>query len=347
MLKLRPPRKGKSPYFTVNGTYLGQPVKDRSTKTHKRKIALGVLREIEREIESGRFAKSGEPNFGTAVNSYLDACGEPARGVFKRMEKLTDQLGDMPLSHINQQVVDETALAMFPRQSPATRNREVYTPISAVLKHAGVSFSIRRPKGGQGRTITAWLTPEQAQRMFAEADKIDREFGILLRLLCYTGMRLGEATERFMVDQLEIKDARAFIAKTKNGSPRLVHLPPHIVAALANHPRGLDRPGETVFRWKIGYRIYKLLALSAKAADVELPRRAAFHLFRHTYATWMRRYAGADARTLVGTGAWDAERSANRYVHTVQSEEARLADLLPVGKTAENEPKLKIVGGNQ
>ena len=31
---------------------------------------------------------------------------------------------------------------------------------------------------------------------------------------------------------------------TKNGSPRGVHLPPVIVAALANHPRGLDRtPG--------------------------------------------------------------------------------------------------------
>ena len=34
---------------------------------------------------------------------------------------------------------------------------------------------------------------------------------------------------------------------------------PHLVAAMANHPRGLQRPGKQVFRWHKGGRLYNLL----------------------------------------------------------------------------------------
>jgi hypothetical protein len=47
----------------------------------------------------------------------------------------------------------------------------------------------------------------------------------------------------------------------------------------------------------------------------------------------MRRFAGADAKALVGTGRWRSEQSTSRYAHTVVSEDAKLAALLPVGKT--------------
>ena len=75
--------------------------------------------------------------------------------------------------------------------------------------------------------------------------------------------------------------------------------------------------------------LYDMLAAAAEAAKVTLPERQAFHIFRHTYGTWMRRYGGLDTRGLVGTGAWDSEQSANRYAHTIASEDARRADLLP------------------
>jgi 23S rRNA maturation-related 3'-5' exoribonuclease YhaM len=41
-LKLIPPRKGKTPYWSVRGTYLGQYV-DRSTKAVRRAVAKQVL----------------------------------------------------------------------------------------------------------------------------------------------------------------------------------------------------------------------------------------------------------------------------------------------------------------
>jgi hypothetical protein len=46
------------------------------------------------------------------------------------------------LSQIDQKAIDAAAIARYPgdNNSPATRNREVDTPISAVLKHAGFDF---------------------------------------------------------------------------------------------------------------------------------------------------------------------------------------------------------------
>ena len=118
-------------------------------------------------------------------------------------------------------------------------------------------------------------------------------------------------------------------------------MPTHLVAALANHPRGLERPGKQVFRWHKGGRLYNLLRRAARDAAVVLPEREAFHVFRHTYGTWMRRYAGSDTKGLVSTGAWKSEQSASRYAHTVVSEEATKAALLPFGESVENGAKKK------
>jgi integrase len=325
-IKLIPPRKGKTPYWYGKGSYLGVAV-DRSTKAVRKSVAAKVVAKWEREIEGDTFAIKGEPTFLSAAVSYANAGGDRRRGI----ARLTAHFGERPLREITQDAIDAAAHELYPNASPATRNREVYTPVSAILKHAGVRSELRRPKGARGRVLVGWLWPEDAERLFVAADKQDAEFGLLCRFLCYTGLRLTEGLRRFTIDSLRLSEGFAFIPKTKNGNPRPVHLPPHIVAALANHPRGLARPGETVFRFHKGGRLYDMLRAAAAEAKVTLPEREAFHLFRHTYGTWMRRYGGLDTRGLVGTGVWDSEQSAGRYAHTVASEDAQRADRLPVG----------------
>ena len=65
-------------------------------------------------------------------------------------------------------------------------------------------------------------------------------------------------------------------------------------------------------------------------AGVHIPERVAYHIFRHTWAAWMRRYGGLDTSGLVATGAWRSHSAAKLYEHAEASEEARKADLLPV-----------------
>ena len=109
--------------------------------------------------------------------------------------------------------------------------------------------------------------------------------------------------------------------------PRPLHLPPALVAELASHPRGMDRPGETVCRFRKNGYLYGMMAEARVNAG--LPDDVTFHTFRHTWATWMRRHAKIDSKGLVATGAWLDEKSAKRYEHVIVSEEAQRADMLP------------------
>lgn len=329
-IKLIPPRTeaGQTSYYG-RGTYLGKFV-NRSTKTDRPALARKVIRQWEIDIERGRFGKKEAPTFMSAAVAYMKAGGDR-----RPVGKLMEYFGSKPLDDIEQEAVDVAAIELFPAHSAATRNREVYTPVSAILKHAGVDFKFRRPKGSRGRELTGWLWPEEAERLFDAGRSIDREFGALLVFLCYTGCRLSEAL-KLKCDDLRLADGEALIRQTKNGDPRRVFLPPVIVAELGNHPRGCERTGERVFRYAKSGRLYALLEKAADNANVTLPEREAFHILRHTFATWMRRYGGADTKGLIATGAWRSEQSASRYAHTVVTEEARRAVLLPVGKAAKS-----------
>ena len=263
---------------------------------------------------------------------------------------LLKHFGNTPLREIGQAEIDAAAETLYPSATPATRNRQVYSPISAVLKHAGLEHKLRRPKGSRGRVVTQWLWPEQAFAIFDAASRLDPEFEILLRFLCYSGCRLGEALQ-MTCNELRLSESFAYVRTSKNGEPRPVFLPAHLVAALANHPRGLDRADSRVFRFHQGGGLRNLLrAATAMASGLPKPKRqkrsgqpikkahnldwVTFHSFCHTYATWMRRYAGRDVKGLVGTGRWKSEQSASRYAHVVPSEDARAAAQLPASGTS-------------
>ena len=168
-LKLVPPRKGKSQNFTIRGSYLGIPV-NKSSGAHKRSVALGVQRKLELAIESGEYppkevAACRGKTFLTAAVGYLEAGRRP-----RYVSRLIKHFGETPLDQIDQAAIDEAAVTLHPLASPATRNVSVYTPISAILVHAGIKIKIRRPKGAEGRVVTDWLRQEDAAGIIQAAD---------------------------------------------------------------------------------------------------------------------------------------------------------------------------------
>lgn len=320
-LKLIPPRAGKSTNYTVRGTHLGQYV-DRTTGTPDKATARKVLKKIERDIENDTFAHDAGPTFADAALVYLKSGGDD-----RFIEPLKDHFKTTPLSQIDQAAIDAAADAIHPDGDNATRNRQVYTPMSAILKRSGKHFTIKRPKGAEGKKRTHWLWPEQAKKVFEEAYKNDAEFAILLVTLCYTGLRLEEGLS-LDCGMVRLDENYAYVPDTKTGEPRAVFLPPVVVDALAAHPRRLDREGY-VFRYHKSGALYTKLKTVLKACKIVLPPRVKFHVFRHTYGTWMTRYAGMDTKGLVDTGTWKDIKSAARYRHAVTSEEAKKAALLP------------------
>jgi integrase len=343
-LKLRPPRSGKTPNYEIRGSYLGFRV-EVSSGTHKRSLALKQLRKIEECIEQhGQYPapapkpRTGEPTFLTAANAYMQAGG--AR---RYMAPLIKHFGETPLSAIDQDAIDAAAIEIYPHVTPATRSRQVYTPASAILHHVlgDKCPLIRRPKGSKGREKKDFMWPDDAFAIIEEADKIDADFGLYLRMLLYTGIRKSEGLNLLAID-VKPEERAAWLRTSKNEDPRMLKFRIDIVAPLLNHLK--DHTGERLFRFKDG-GYFKHLLLRAKLAVCGLPcpksRKTGwkppqyrlafvgFHTFRHTWSTWMRIYGGADLQGLKATGNWRNLRSVERYSHVVAREDWDRVDNLP------------------
>ena len=328
-LKLIAPKEGRTPYWRVRGTYLGCYV-HRSTGTGEKLLAKKLLEQFKGEIERGALARDKGTGFAAAAAAYMRAGGDN-----RFLRPLIQHFASTPLEEIDQVKIDNAAAEIYPDAiTPPQRNRQVYTPMVAVLRRAGIQRSFKRPLGWQSPKGVAWLRPEQAFAVFAAADALDAEFGLFLRLLCYTGMRRSEA----IADQARASGSRRrfdLLAQDKEqrGAPRSLD------------PRARHRAWRIILegsigRPAIGLSGFILAAVCAicsprpcKRPASRSPRRQrGFHLFRHTWATWMRRYGGLDTSGLLETGAWRSRTSAARYEHLDATEEAKKADLLPTAR---------------
>lgn len=352
-IKLVPPRKGKSPNWTMRGTHLRIYV-DESCRTHKRSVAVRVKAEREAAIERGEWpprqvvARADLDTFiGAAVN-YMET-GHSRRYV----APLIARFGETPVAEIDQAAIDKAAIEMHPNVTPCTRNRYVYAPVSAILRHAGRQIMLKRPKGSKGRIVTDSLTPDDAFAIIRAAETFDPEYALMLRFLLYTGVRLGEALG-LTWDRVRLDERRAWVRMSKNGDPRELVLREDLCEAL----RGRQKDDGRVFRFRQGGNLkHKLTRAKLVALGLPCPARRPtgwkqppnrlpwlnHHSFCHTWATWMRRYGGLDEIGLVATKRWRDPRSAKRYAHAVARDEWSKVEDLP----AVENPWKRTAGGGK
>jgi integrase len=332
MLRLYPPRKGLSQNWRIRGTYLGVRV-DQSSRTHRRQVAATILDEIAGKIECKEWkaAPREDDSFLSAALSYMQTTGNK-----RYVAPLIKHFGETPWREIDQNAIDRAAVALRPDASPATRNRCVYTPIAAILRHQGYTLRIRRPPGAKGRPRTDYLIPPDAMAIIEAAERIDDDLALLLQFLLFTGARLGEA---LALEWSEVDGGTAYIRQSKNGDPRTVRLREDLRIALERHRERLGSL-QRVFPFRYGGYLKELLKRATCLASGVTPasrgkspahrlRWVNFHTFRHTWATWMRRYGGADVQGLVATGNWRDPRSAARYQHVHAHEEWERTERFP------------------
>jgi len=330
MLKLV--RRPKSTHWIIRGTIRGLRVEE-STGTSERGPAEEILTkraaEILAETIHGRRAVA---TFAEASLSYMDAGGDR-----RFLEPIIRHFGTKKLLAVDQAAIDQAARKLYPDGSAATRNRQVYTPVSAVLHHAAKRGwcavpVIERPVQPHGRI--RWITSEEADRLIGACSAHLRP---LVIFLLYTGARAGEA---LWLDwqNVDLTRAHATFPKTKNGEARGVILHRRVVAALANLPH---REGE-VFRrpdgrsyerprrrddTSAGDRIATAFSGACRRAGIEdfTP-----HDCRHTWATW-HYAANRDLGALMRLGGWKSVRMVMRYAHVNVAELGHTIDQLPGG----------------
>ena len=207
-------KRPKSPNWIIRGTLRGIRVEE-STGTPDKRAAEETRAKREAEIlrESiyGRAATMSSPRPRSASWRKTGA------GAF--VMPLLDYFGTTPLRPIGQEAIDNAALKLYPKASNATKNRQVYTPVSAILQHAARKGWCPRPlfsRPKMSKAAVRWLKPDEAERLIAACSP---HLQPLVISLLYTGARIGEA---LWLDwsNVDLERRHVTFPKTKNGEAR-------------------------------------------------------------------------------------------------------------------------------
>jgi integrase len=306
-LKRRPGR----PHWYIHGTVRGISIRE-STGVADQKAAEAIRARREWEIiQRSVFGAEATATFVSAAVSYLEVGGERLY-----LKPIIAKIGSTALAKIDQPLIEKTARGLYPDGSPATRNRQAFTPIAAVLNHAAkrglcARRIIERPSQPKGRI--RWLTFEEAERLLGACSGHLRP---LVMFLLGTGARLSEALYLDWRD-LDLAGAHVNFIDTKNGEARGVPLHSRLV----NELRNLRHKQGRVFRTPAGlaYAEKESGGGQIKTAFKGACRRAEIadfspHDCRHTWATW-HYAANRDLVALMKLGGWKSERMVLRYAH--------------------------------
>jgi integrase len=306
-LKRRPGR----PNWYMHGTVRGVSIRE-STGVADRKAAEAIRAKREWElVQCSVFGAEATATFVAAAVSYLEAGGERTY-----LKPIIARLGSIPLAKIDQAAIEQTARSLYPDAAPATLNRQVFTPIAAVLNHAAkrglcVHRVIERPAQPKGRV--RWLTFDEGERLLGACSSHLRP---LVMFLLGTGARMSEALY-LNWRELDLAGAHVTFLDTKNGEHRGVPLHPRLV----NELRGLRHQQGRVFRTNAGlpYAVKESGGGQVKTAFRGACRRAGIEDFsphdcRHTWASW-HYAANRDLIALMKLGGWKSERMVLRYAH--------------------------------
>lgn len=252
-----------------------------------------------------------------------------AGGEGKHLAPIIKAFGKTALARIGQAQIDDVAAKLKRGAMPATLNRQIYTPIAAVMHHAARKKwcskpVIARPKTPKGRV--RWITPEEADSLTLAAGDSLRP--LVVFLLC-TGARLSEALYLDWRD-VDLSRAQVTFLDTKNGEDRGVPMHPRAMAALSALPH---RTGAVFRRHYGGVRWDgKIRPVGQAYADrggigggqiktawSGMLRRSGLsdftpHDCRHTWATWHYR-ANRDIAKLMELGGWKSVEMVMRYTH--------------------------------
>lgn len=293
MARLRLYQRGK--VWWIDGTVSGVRIRESTRETDRDEAAAYASRRELEERKRAEFGPEAVLTFGAAVGLYLDA-GKSDRYLTPLFEKWEHRL----VRDIKPGNVQDLARQLYPNAGPATRNRQVISPVQAIINHSakrGQCAPIRVERFFVPKHQPKVATLEWLERFMRASSP---HLAALALFMAMTGARIGEAV-RLDWDDVDLSGASALLRVTKNGDPRKAELPPPLLVTLANLPLRRGR----VFRYASRDGVSDPWRAAEKRAKLEhIPPHDAG---RRLFATTMLR-AGIDVVTIAKAGGWKSPR---------------------------------------
>jgi integrase len=286
--------KKRGDIWWYSGTVAGRRLRG-STKTTQKAEAERIANEVESTQLAGRRDPGSILTFAQAAIEY-----RAHRDTVPRyLEMVEDYWKDTPVREITKGALKRAALALQPKATGATRNRSVIVPTSAVINYCAELDMCPPFKATRFPENNKTKEPATAEWILAFMAHASPHLGALACFMFGTGARIGDAINVVWGD-IDLSAATARIVMTKiGGVERIAHLPPQLVAALANIPSNRD-PAAQVFPYSMSSAVTLPWKAVIKRAGI---KAITPHGCRHGFATTMLQ-AGIDPATVARDGGW-------------------------------------------
>lgn len=282
---------------------------ERSTGTGDERKAQKIAERLREEERQRGYAekpkeKSGR-TFNDAATSYMKAGNDGSYLV-----PILERIGTKPIHSITQEVIQGLADEIYPGRAPATLNRQVFTPIVAVLRFVeGPDFRaprVNRPKGWLPKSNFKRPPKDWWARVLPHCPANLEAFILFVRL---HGRRTSEACS-LRAGDIDGDTWRVSFRDTKEDQEISFVLAKPVIDALAKYPWRLNA---RVFGYQNRWSIYKPLRRACEAAGVpyHVPKDAG----RHSMATYMLEQ-GMTLKEVKEAGRWKSIKMPDRiYGH--------------------------------
>ena len=315
-----------------------------------------LYNEFHAALDRPNVPKAHPLTFAEGAIAYMKAGGER-----QYLDRILAEIGTLPIIAIDQDQMHELAEKLYPGCKPSTINRQIYTPVMAIISMMAQQRRcppalLRRPKGHD--KVAPLKVPEEAW-----FNRVMPELSVKMRavLLCLTlhGRRISEIIERVPAD-LDVERWTLHIPDSKTGVPILIPLAEPVIATIREmlaENRAEDqrqklkgkppRPAKWLFG--TGDRNNFGRAIRAACEKAGVPSYGSHAIGRHSFATRLLR-AGKSLVFVKDAGGWKTiSMPASRYAHLEKSEVAdevraigqrwsddrqRSAQIMPLKKTA-------------
>lgn len=304
-------RKPGGPYY-ARGSVAGQRIFQSTGLVHRADAQAWANRREREILDRHALGETATLTFAEAALEYLQTGGE---GRF--LGRVLDYAGPSTLvAEIDNGWISKAAGALYPEARPATINRQLIGPVSAVINQVAENGratprKFRRLKAPGART--RWLAPAEAERLL---DAAGDHLVPILAIMLGTGCRVSEVLRAEALDW-HGSTGELWLPETKNGHPRMVQMPERARDLI--EAAGLPRSG-MLFRTPTGAPYaarensggHIKTAFNRARIAARLGPDVTPHVLRHTWATWF--YACTrDYGQMLDLGGWRTPKTAERY----------------------------------
>jgi len=263
--------------------------------------------------------------FSQAALMYRGA-GKPVRF----LDRIEDYWKDTLVKDIKPGSIRQMAMTMYPKATNATRNRQAIVPCQAVINYAAESELCPFIRVKRFKVEKKIKPPFTLEWVNAFCEHANPYLAALTLFMFSTGARISEALA-VRWEHVNLQERTILIPKSKISEQRIVHLPPRVLAAIANL---IKVPNRSVFWYRTRSSMRNQWLRTIKRAGIKIMMA---HSGRHGFATTALRNR-IDPKTAAQLGGWKNIRLfMETYAHAI--DDITLNEAIFDTPTAQSESK--------